>query len=199
MPTQSSLSDRFKHPSQSIQSRSNHSMFNGRHATVDCPECHRIMVPRVITYYGQPTKSICPFCGATFARFPSGLQKFLHRFHTRTLTTKHFNFFSLAAGLFGLTFMGSSKDMLPETLSTFALFGFVTFTALALAELVFQCIEQLANRLSHESNYYWATLVFVAWVLGSINNELTVPIIMLSFAMILRGLIVGFGQILRNK
>ncbi|OAI07183.1 hypothetical protein A1353_07455 [Methylomonas methanica] len=95
--------------------------------------------------------------------------------------------------------MGSSKGMLPETLSTFALFCFVTFTALALAELFFQCIEQLANRLSHESNYYWATLVFVAWVLWSINNELTAPIIMLSFAMILRGLIVGFGQILRNK
>ncbi|MDT4330806.1 hypothetical protein ACQE3D_18540 [Methylomonas sp. MS20] len=199
MSSQSSLSDRFKRPSPSVKTQSNHSMFNAHHATVDCPECHRIMVPRVITYYGQPTKSICPFCGATFARFPSGLQKFLQRFHTRTLTTKHFNFFSLAAGLFGLTFMGSSKDMLPETLSTFALFGFVTFTALALSELVFQCIEQLANRLSHESNYYWATLVFVAWVLGSINNELTVPIIMLSFALILRGLIVGFGQILRNK
>jgi hypothetical protein len=181
-------------PSGSVQS-----IFSGHHATINCHECNRAMVPRVVIYYGQPLKSICPFCGATFARFPSGLQKFLKRFHTRTLTTKHFNFFSLAAGLFGFTFMGSSKDMLPETLSTFALFGFVTFTALALAELVFQCIEQLANRLSHESNYYWATLVFVAWVLGSINNELTVPIIMLSFAMVLRGLIVGFGQILRNK
>lgn len=175
------------------------SVFAGHHATVICNECSRSMVPRVVVYYGRPTKSVCPFCGVTFARFPSGLKKFLQRFHTRTLTKKHFNFFSLAAGLFGLTFMGSSKGMLPETLSTFALFGFVTFTVLALAELVFQCIEQLANRLSHESNYYWATLVLVAWVLGSINNELTVPIIMLSFAMILRGLIVGFGQILRNK
>ena len=199
MSSQSSLSNRFKRPSLSTQTCSNHSMFKGHHATVDCPECHRIMVPRVITYYGQPTKSICPFCGATLAKFPSGLQKFSQRFHTRTLTTKHFNFFSVVAGLFGLSFMGSSKDMLPETLSTFAIFGFVTFTALALAELVFQCIEHLANRLSHESNYYWATLVFIAWVLGSINNELTVPIIMLSFAMILRGIIVGFGQILRNK
>jgi len=175
------------------------SVFARHHATVICNECSRPMVPRVVVYYGRPVKSVCPFCGATFTRFPSGLQKFLQRFHSRTLTTKHFKFFSLAAGLFGLTFMGSSKGMLPETLSTFALFCFVTFTALALAELVFQCIEQLANRLSHESNYYWATLVFIAWVLGSINNELTVPIIMLSFTMILRGLIVGFGQILRNK
>ena len=194
----SSLSNRFEGRA-TIQQSNVHSVFSGHHATVNCHECNRAMVPRVVIYYGQPLKSICPFCGATFARFPSGLQKFLQRFHTRTLTTKHFNFFSLAAGLFGFTFMGSSKDMLPETLSTFTLFGFVTFTALALAELVFQCIEQLANRLSHESNYYWATLVFVAWVLGSINSELTVPIIMLSFAMVLRGLIVGFGQILRNK
>lgn len=175
------------------------SVFTGHHATVICNECNRSMVPRVVVYYGRPIKSICPFCGATFTRFPSGLQRFLQDFHTHALTLKHFKFFSLGAALFGLTFMGSSKGMLPETLSTFALFGFVTFTALALAELVFQCIEQLANRLSHESNYYWATLVVVAWVLGSINNELTVPIIMLSFAMILRGLIVGFGQILRNK
>ncbi|MBD9356229.1 hypothetical protein [Methylomonas albis] len=79
MPTQSSLSNRFKRSNQSIQSRSNHSVFNGHHATVDCPDCHRIMVPRVITYYGQPTKSICPFCGATFARFPSGIKRFLTR------------------------------------------------------------------------------------------------------------------------
>ncbi len=175
------------------------SVFTGHHVTVICNECSRSMVPRVVVYYGRPTKSVCPFCGATFMRFPSGLQKFLQDFHTRTLTLKHFKVFSLSAALFGLTFMGSSKAMLPEKLATFALFGFVTFTALALAELVFQCIEQLANQFSHESNYYWAALVFVAWILGSSNNELTVPIIMFSFVIMLRGLIVGFGQFIRNK
>lgn len=199
MSSQSSLSDRFKRPSQSIQTRSNHSMFNGHHATVDCPECHRIMVPRVITYYGQPTKSICPFCGATFSKYPSGLESFLARFQTRVLTFAIFKGFVLVAILFGLTFLGSSNGVLPESLSEFSLFMTVVFTAVALAEFIFQCVEKMATRFSHESNYYWALLVLVAWTSASLNRDLTLPIIILSFAMILRGILVGLAQVIRKK
>ncbi|WGS83862.1 hypothetical protein [Methylomonas sp. UP202] len=199
MSSQSSLSDRFKRPSQSIQTRSNHSMFNGHHATVDCPECHRIMVPRVITYYGQPTKSICPFCGATFAKYPSGLERLLARFQTRVLTFAIFKGFVLVAILFGLTFLGSSNGILPESLSEFSLFMTVVFTAVALAEFIFQCVEKMATRFSHESNYYWALLVLVAWASASLNRDLTLPIIILSFAMILRGILVGLAQVIRKN
>lgn len=187
---QPKLSNRFHHiePTKPI--------YSGHHAIVNCDGCNRTMVPRVVSYYGQPLKSICPFCGTTFMKFPSGLQQFWQRFHTRTLTFDVFKRIAIVAAFFGLVFFASSKDILPSTLSTFAIFGTVIFTALALAELVFQCVEQLAIRLSHESNLYWAALVLVAWVLAGLEHDLTVPIIMFSIAMLVRGLIAGFAKAL---
>lgn len=34
-----------------------------------CPHCGKKMVPRIITYRGEPQKSICPFCGETYKKF----------------------------------------------------------------------------------------------------------------------------------
>lgn len=34
-----------------------------------CPHCGKKMVPRIITYRGEPEKSVCPFCGETYKQF----------------------------------------------------------------------------------------------------------------------------------
>ncbi len=34
-----------------------------------CPNCGRLAIPRLITYRGDPVKSICPFCGETIREF----------------------------------------------------------------------------------------------------------------------------------
>ncbi len=36
---------------------------------VVCADCGKRMVPRMITYNGSPSKSVCPFCGATYKKF----------------------------------------------------------------------------------------------------------------------------------
>lgn len=38
---------------------------------VECGSCGRKMVPRLITYQGEPQKSVCPFCGAVYRSFGS--------------------------------------------------------------------------------------------------------------------------------
>ena len=162
MSSQSSLSDRFKRPSQSIQTRSNHSMFKGHHATVDCPECHRIMVPRVITYYGQPTKSICPFCGETFARFPSGVRQFLQRFSQKSVSFAAFKRIALVAVGFGLIWLLATMEILPSEMEALGILGSIIFSAFGLAELFYQTIEFVAKQLSHNSSYYWLTIALIA-------------------------------------
>lgn len=159
MSSQSSLSDRFKRPSQSIQTRSNHAMFNGHHATVDCPECHRIMVPRVITYYGQPTKSICPFCGNTFASFPSGFTRFIHsRYSDIPSFSVLKKLATITICLVALWFVADWGN-LSDNVSLFAGFGTAFFLAMTLAELVFQGVERLAAKFFHQSNAHegWAS------------------------------------------
>lgn len=39
---------------------------------VNCLECNRKMVPRIVFYRGSPDYSVCPFCGTTFKSFKSG-------------------------------------------------------------------------------------------------------------------------------
>jgi len=34
-----------------------------------CTHCGKKMVPRIITYRGEPSKSVCPFCGGTYKDF----------------------------------------------------------------------------------------------------------------------------------
>lgn len=36
---------------------------------INCPGCSKKIVPRVIVNYGEPTQSVCPFCGARIAVF----------------------------------------------------------------------------------------------------------------------------------
>ncbi len=36
---------------------------------INCPSCGKKIVPRMITYYGEPSYSVCPYCAATVARF----------------------------------------------------------------------------------------------------------------------------------
>ena len=192
MPTQSSLSDRFKHPSQSIQSQSNHSMFNGRHATVDCPECHRIMVPRVITYYGQPTKSICPFCGSTFASFPSGFTRFIQSRYSDVLSFSVLQkLVTITICLVALWFVADWGN-LSDNVSLFAAFGTVFFLAVTLAELVFQGIERMAAKFFHQSNYYWAILVLVSMFIAHEFPTLAGYVALFFFMIIARGFVAAF-------
>ena len=66
-------SKRFKLSPRPLQGTPVKPLYIGKHATVNCHTCNRSMVPRVVSYYGQPLRSICPFCGTTFMKFPSGL------------------------------------------------------------------------------------------------------------------------------
>ena len=34
-----------------------------------CPNCNKRIVPRIITYYGNLDKSVCPYCGITIKNF----------------------------------------------------------------------------------------------------------------------------------
>ena len=36
---------------------------------VNCPACNKKIVPRMITYKGEPKKSVCPYCAATVKTF----------------------------------------------------------------------------------------------------------------------------------
>lgn len=36
---------------------------------INCPNCGKKIVPRMITYRGSPTKSVCPYCATTVKKF----------------------------------------------------------------------------------------------------------------------------------
>jgi cold shock protein len=40
---------------------------------IKCPSCDKKIIPRLITYQGEPEKSVCPFCGATVRIFGSNI------------------------------------------------------------------------------------------------------------------------------
>ena len=194
----SSLSNRFKISTTTQQPRSGRSTFSGHHATVHCHQCNRIMVPRVVSYYGQPLKSICPFCGVTFSKFESGFGRLFRRFQTRTLSFSVF--FGLATAVIGFGLIGllSSKGVLSNNSGHIALYGTVIFGLLALAELVFQCIEQLAAKLGHESNYYWAILVVLAMMLIHQIPDRTGYAVIAFAVMLIRGVLSGALQLFKS-
>ncbi|WP_225587186.1 hypothetical protein [Methylomonas fluvii] len=175
------------------------SVFAGHHATVNCLECHRTMVPRVVTYYGQPLRSICPFCGATFAKFPGGLKRFFERFHPRTLSLDAFKGLVMMTICFGLIWFISIWVKLPEEFNFIGTIGTLILAILAAAELTVQFVEFMAAKLSHESNYYWAGLVSIALVLANENPNLIDYLLLFSGIMMLRWLVVGVLQNLRRK
>jgi len=36
---------------------------------INCPSCGKKIVPRIITHYGKPEKSVCPYCASTVKTF----------------------------------------------------------------------------------------------------------------------------------
>ncbi|MDD9200871.1 cold-shock protein, partial [Aliivibrio sp. S2MY1] len=44
----------------------NHNQTDDR---INCPSCKKKIVPRMITYKGEPDKSVCPYCAATVSTF----------------------------------------------------------------------------------------------------------------------------------
>lgn len=36
---------------------------------ITCPQCRKKIVPRMITYRGEPEKSVCPYCATTIKQF----------------------------------------------------------------------------------------------------------------------------------
>lgn len=197
MPSFSSPSSRSKLSTRPQQPVSIQSRFAGDHSTVNCQACHRVMVPRVISYYGQPLRSICPFCGTTFNRFPSGLQRLMQRFQTRRLSFAFFKLMTFIALGFGLLWWVSDWAMLPVNLTLFAAFGTIGFGLLTLAELFVQGVEHLAARLSHESNYYWTGLILIAIIVANQRDFMINYWLMLfSIVLLIRWVVVGSMRVL---
>jgi hypothetical protein len=149
------------------------------------------MVPRVVSYYGQPLKSVCPFCGVTFTKFQSGFGRLFRLFQNPALSFSAFYCLSIAVIGFGLIGLLSAKGVLPNNSGHIALYGTVISGLLALAELAFQCIEQLAAKLDHESNYYWAILTVLAMILIHQIPEWTSYVVIAFAALLIRGLLSG--------
>ena len=187
----SALSNRFKISATIQQPRSVQSMFTEHHATVHCHECNRIMVPRVVSYYGQPLKSVCPFCGVTFSKFQSGFGRFINRFHTSTPSLAILGQLLAMAVSCLLLFVMSDLNIVSDQIGLVAFYGAVIFGVTFLAELLFQGIEQLASKLSHESNYYWLALIMIGMLIAINDSKLTSYIGGFFLIILLRGLVVG--------
>jgi hypothetical protein len=152
------------------------------------------MVPRVISYYGQPLRSICPFCGTTFLKFPSSFQRFMQHFYTRTLSFNVFKWLGIIALGFVLLWFVSDWIDLAVEFSLLAVFGIIIIGALALAELSVQCVERTAAKLSHQSSYYWAAIVLITIVTANQHHDLTDYIRLFFLVMLLRWIILGMVQ-----
>jgi hypothetical protein len=197
MPSFSSPSSHSKLSTRPLQPVSVLSRFAGDHSTVNCQKCNRTMVPRVISYYGQPLRSICPFCGTTFSKFPGGLQRLMQRFQTRRLSFGSFIWMTFLALGFGLLWCVSGWAMLPVKLILFTAFGTLGFGLLALAELFVQGVEHLAARQSHESCYYWTGLILIAMIVANQRDFMINYWLMLfSIVLLIRWVVVGSMRVL---
>ena len=136
---------------------------------------------------------ICPFCGATFARFPSGVQRFLQRFSQKTLSFDAFIRIVLAASGFGLIWFFAGLGVLPTELEALGIFGCIIFIAFGLAELFYQTIEMIAGKLSHDSSSYWWALALLAILISYLQEGVTGYIVFFSLLMTIRWLIAGFA------
>lgn len=189
----SSQSPRLRLATKNHQTEPSKSVFAGHHATVNCLECNRTMVPRVVTYYGQPLRSICPFCGATFAKFPSGLQLFFQRFSQKVVSFAAFKRIALVSAGFGLIWFLGTMEILPSEMEALGIFGSIIFSAFGLAELFYQTIEFIAKHLSHNSSYYWSTIALIAILILYVRDDLTRYVVMASLLMIVRWILAGFA------
>lgn len=43
--------------------------YNSNDDRINCPNCNKKIVPRMITYKGEPEKSVCPYCATTIQKF----------------------------------------------------------------------------------------------------------------------------------
>jgi hypothetical protein len=197
MPSFSSPLRRSKLSTRPLQAASVQSRFAGQHSTVNCLACNRTMVPRVVSYYGQPLRSICPFCGTTFSKFPSGLQRLIKPFQTRSLSFVAFKWMIMASLIFGLLWSICAWAKLPDNLSLIAVFGTIGFGLLALAELFVQGVEHLAAKLSHESSYYWTGLILIAMIVANQRDFMINYWLMLfSIVLLIRWIVVGSMRVL---
>jgi hypothetical protein len=197
MPSFSSPSSHSKLSTRPLQAASVQSRFAGQHSTVNCLACNRTMVPRVVSYYGQPLRSICPFCGTTFSKFPSGLQRLIKPFQTRSLSFVAFKWMIMASLIFGLLWSICAWAKLPDNLSLIAVFGTIGFGLLALAELFVQGVEHLAARLSHESSYYWTGLILITMIIANQRDFMINYWLMLfSIVLLIRWVVVGSMRVL---
>jgi hypothetical protein len=197
MPSFSSRSSHTKLSPRPLVADSVKANFAGQHSTVNCLACNRTMVPRVVSYYGQPLRSICPFCGTTFSKFPSGLQRLMQRFQTRRLSFAAFTWMVVLALGFGLLWWVSDWAKLPVNVSLFAAFSTIGFGLLALAELFVQGVEHLAARLSHKSSYYWIGLILIAMIITNQRDFMINYWLMLfSIVLLIRWIVVGSMRLL---
>lgn len=158
-------------------------------STANCSCCHRAMVPRVVSYYGQPLKSICPFCGNTFAKFPSGFSRFIHSGYSDILSFSVFNKLATISICFVMLWFIADWAKLSDNISLLAAFGTAFFLVMSLAELVFQGIERMAAKFCHQSNYYWAALVLGAMLVIHEFPTQAGYVVLFFFAIIARGFI----------
>lgn len=47
---------------------------------INCPSCNKKVVPRMLSLYGSPLKSVCPYCAATINSFHSKYNKYFYSF-----------------------------------------------------------------------------------------------------------------------
>ncbi|MDD2658774.1 MAG: hypothetical protein PHY54_03710 [Methylococcales bacterium] len=107
-----------------------------------------------------------------------------------------FRWLSLVALCFGLLGSVSDWTKLPENLSLLAAFGTISFGLMALAELFVQCVEHIAEKLSHKSNYYWAAFILLAMVTANQRDDLINYLLLFFVVLMLRWVIAGSVQAL---
>ncbi|WP_445366591.1 hypothetical protein ACH5Y9_14710 [Methylomonas sp. BW4-1] len=147
----------------------------------------------MISYYGRPLRSVCPFCGATFMRFPSGFQRFFQRFSEKKISFATFNRIAALSSCFGIIWFCATLGFLPNEITPFAIFGFIIFGAFTLAELIYQSIELMAAKLSHDSRYYWVALVLLAVFTANLRTDFTNYLVIFALVMTVRWILAGFA------
>lgn len=85
----------------------------------------------------------------------------------------------------------SNFNIVSDQIGLVAIYGTMVFSVTFLAELLFQGIEQLASTLSHESNYYWLTVITIGMLLAITHSELAGYIGAFFMIILLRGMIIG--------
>lgn len=168
-----------------------------KQTTANCLGCNRFMVPRIISYYGQPLRSICPFCGTTYAKFPSVFQRLLRPFQENNLSftpLKWLTAITLALGL--LSCIDSWWLSFPNRWGLYIFLSSICLGMLTLVELFIQSVNHLAAKLGHKINYYWGGFFLVTVVARNMRPDLQFYISLGLFVIFMRWFILGCMRIL---